>query len=113
MSDWCLCYSSLVVAHTVLAKEGNVLYNDALSTFNLQLYGVRCLVKDYSGRRRGNLLLPHRLLFPISSKGYFICIIPQTHTTAFVTPVVEHWLKIEIAPLHHERTLLPRSYSIV
>ena len=40
-----------------------------------------------------------------------------THTTAFVTPVVEHWLKREIAqwvhpmkdrsddPPHHERTL--------
>ena len=44
------------------------------------------------------------------------------HTTAFVTPVVEHWLEREIAewvqPMkdrfndqsHHERTLLPRSY---
>ena len=46
----------------------------------------------------------------------------KTHTTAFVTPVVEHWLEREIAqrvhPMkdrsddtsHHERTLLPRSY---
>ena len=45
------------------------------------------------------------------------------HTTAFVTPVVEHWLEQEIAqwvhamkdrsddPSHHERTLLPQSYS--
>ena len=45
-----------------------------------------------------------------------------THTTAFVTPVMEHWLEREIAqwvhpmkdrsddPSHHERTLLPRSY---
>ena len=45
-----------------------------------------------------------------------------THTTAFVTPVVEHWVEREIAqwfhpmkdrsddPSHHERTLLPRSY---
>ena len=44
------------------------------------------------------------------------------HTTAFGTPVVEHWLEREIAqwvhpmkdrsddPSHHERTLLPRSY---
>ena len=44
------------------------------------------------------------------------------HTTAFVTPVVEHWLEREIAqwvhpmkdrsddPSHHERKLLPRSY---
>ena len=31
----------------------------------------------------------------ISSKGSFICIIPDriTHTTVFVTPVVEHWLE--------------------
>ena len=27
---------------------------------------------------RGNPLLPHRLLFPSSSKGFFTCIIPQT-----------------------------------
>ena len=45
-----------------------------------------------------------------------------TQTTAFVTPVVEHWLEREIAqwvhpmkdrsddPSHHERTLLPWSY---
>ena len=45
-----------------------------------------------------------------------------THTTAFVTPVVEHWLEREIAqwvhpmkdrsddPPHHERMLLPLSY---
>ena len=45
-----------------------------------------------------------------------------THTTGFVTPIVEHWLEREIAqwvhsmkdrsddPSHHERTLLPRSY---
>ena len=28
--------------------------------------------------RKENLLLPHGLLFPISSKGSFICTIPQT-----------------------------------
>ena len=47
------------------------------------------------------------------------------HTTAFVTPVVEHWMEREIAqwvhpmkdrsddPSHHERTLLPRSYVLL
>ena len=46
----------------------------------------------------------------------------STHTTAFFTPVVEHWLEREIAqwvhpmkdqsddPSHHERTILPWSY---
>ena len=36
------------------------------------------MVKDHSDSERGNPLPPHRLLFPISSKGSFICIIPQT-----------------------------------
>ena len=100
-------------------KEGNDLFNDALNTFYLRLYGVRHMVKDHSDSERGNPLPPHRLLFPISSKGSFICTIPDriVHTTAFVTPVVEHWLEREIAqwvhpmkdrsddPSHHERTL--------
>ena len=58
----------------------------------------------------------YSLLFPISSKDRI------RHTTAFVTPVVEHWLEREIAqwvhpmkdrsddPSRHERTLSPRSY---
>ena len=54
------------------------LFKDALNTFYLRLYGVEHMVKDHSDSERGNLLPPHRLLFPISSKGSFICIIPQT-----------------------------------
>ena len=77
------------------------------------------MVKDHSDSEKGNPLPPHRLLFPINSKGSFI----STKATAFVTPVVEHWLEREIAqwvhPMkdrsddqsHHERrTLLPQSY---
>ena len=60
------------------SKEGNVLFNDALNTFYLRLYGVRHMVKDHSDSEKGNLLLPHRLLFPINNKGSFICTIPQT-----------------------------------
>ena len=79
-------------------KEGNVLFNDALNTFYLRLYGVKHMLKDNTDSERGNPLPPHGLLFSISSKGSFICIIPDriTHTTAFVTPVVEHWLVREI-----------------
>ena len=29
-------------------KEGSVLFNDALNTFYLRLYGVRLMVKDHS-----------------------------------------------------------------
>ena len=57
--------------------------------------------------------------------GFFYMLHPtdrMTHTTAFVTPFVEHWLEQEIAqwvhpmkdrsdnPSHHKQTLLPRSY---
>ena len=59
-------------------KEGNVLFNDALNTFYLRLYGVRHMVKDHSDCEGGNPLPPHRLLFPNNSKGSFICTIPQT-----------------------------------
>ena len=67
------------------------------------------MAKDHSDSERGNPLLPHGLLFPISSKGSFICITPTdriTHTAAFATPVVEHWLEREIAQwVHHEGSI--------
>ena len=99
--------------------ERNVLFNDALNTFYQRLYGVRHMVKDHYDSEKGNPLPPHRLLLLINSKGSFICTIPDriTHTTAFVTPVVEHCLEREIGqwvhpmkdrsddPSHHERTL--------
>ena len=34
------------------------------------------MVKDHFDSEKGNPLPPHRLLFPISSKGSFICTIP-------------------------------------
>ena len=61
-----------------LYKAGNVLFNDTLNTFYLQLYAVRHMVKDHSDNERGNLL-PHELLFLINSKGSFICTFPQTN----------------------------------
>ena len=54
-------------------RKGNVLFNDALNTFYLRLYGVGHMVKNHSDSERGNPLPPHGLLFPISSKGTFIC----------------------------------------
>ena len=53
-------------------KERNILFNDALNTFYLRLYGVRHMVKNHSDSERGNPLPLHRLLFPISSKGFFL-----------------------------------------
>ena len=47
-------------------------------TFYLLLYDVKHMVEDHSDREKGNPLPPLHGLFPISSKGSFICTIPQT-----------------------------------
>ena len=59
-------------------RERNVLFNNALNTFYLRLYGVRDMVKDHSDSEKGNTLPPHSLLLSINSKGFFICTILQT-----------------------------------
>ena len=92
----------IIVNHS---KEGNVLFNDALNTFYLRLYGVTYGKGALS--EKANPLPPHGLFFPISSKGSFMHHPTDriTHTTAFVTPVVEHWLEREIAQwVHHSRS---------
>ena len=71
----CVFTARAILTH---GPSGNVLFNDALNTFYLRLYGVRHMVKDHSDSERGNLLPPHGLLFPINCKGSFICTIPQT-----------------------------------
>ena len=70
-------------------KEGNVLFIDALNTFYLRLYGVRHMANDHSDSERGNPLLPHRLLFPISSRVLLYAQDRIIHTY--------HWLEQEIA----------------
>ena len=63
------------------------------------------MIKDHSDSERGNPLPSlHGLIFEINSKSSFICTIPDwmAHTTAFVIPVVEHWLEGEIDQwVHH------------
>ena len=78
-------------------KEGNVFLTTHSTHF---IYGYMA-----SDSERGNSLPPHGLLFPISSKGSFICII-HDRITAFVTPFVEHRLKRKIAQwVHHEGSI--------
>ena len=50
---------------TIDIRERNVLFNDALNTFYLRLYGVRHMVKDHSDSEKGNPLPPHGLLLSI------------------------------------------------
>ena len=61
------------------------------------------MVKDHSDSERGNPLPPHMLLFPISIMVLYMHHPTDriTHTTAFVTLVVEQWLEREIAQWVH------------
>ena len=74
----CVCVRVCACVRERGRKEGNVLFNDALNTFYLRLYGVRHMVKDHFDSEKGNPLLPHRLLLLINSMGSFICTIPHT-----------------------------------
>ena len=68
-----------MVNHFRIRKKGRKCFiNDPLNTFYLRLYGVRHMVKDHSDSKKGNSLPPHRLFFPVNSKGSFISTIPQT-----------------------------------
>ena len=93
----------------------NVLFNDALNTFCLRLYGVRHMVKDHSDSERGNKLLPHGLFFQINCNSYFICIIHRQdntyHGLCYTSRGALAGTRISsMDPSHHERTLLPRSW---
>ena len=75
-----MCVSMYIYVYRWIMRlrEGNVLFNDALNTFYLWLYGVVLIVKIHKNSERENPLPPiHGLLFSISI-GYFICTIPQT-----------------------------------
>ena len=61
------------------------------STHFIYGYMASDIVKDHSDSEKGNPLPPHRL-----QQGFFYMHHPTdriTHTTAFVAPVVEHWLE--------------------
>ena len=82
------------------------------------------MVKDHSDSESKPAAATWATIFYLH-QGFFYMHHPTdwiAHTTAFVTPVVEHWLEQEIAqwthpmkdwsddPSHHEWTLLPQSY---
>ena len=55
-------------------KEGHILFKTHSTHY---IYGY--MASDHLDSERGNPMPPlHGLIFPISSKGYFICTIPQT-----------------------------------
>ena len=103
-------------------KEGNVLFNDALNTFYLRLYGVRHMFKDHSDREKGNLLPPHRLLFLLTARVLLYAPSHRQdstyHSLCYTSRGALAGTRNRVHPMkdrsddpsHHERTLLPRSY---
>ena len=79
-------------------KEGNVLFNDALNTFYLRLYGARHMVKDHSVSERGNPLPPHGLLFPITARVHLYA---PSHRQDSTYHGLCHWLERKIAQWVH------------
>ena len=75
---FCFDHRMAVITQIDTGRERNALFNDALNTFYLRLYGVGHMVKDHSDSEKGNPLPPYRLLLSINSNGSFICTIPQT-----------------------------------
>ena len=98
----------VIVKPSLLMKEGNILFNDALNTFYLRLYGVRHMLKDHSDSERKPAAATWATLSD-KQQGFFYMHHPTdmiADTTAFVTPVVGHWLEREIAQwVHHEGSI--------
>ena len=81
------------------------------STHIIYGYMASDMVKDHYDNEKGNLLPPHRLLFPINSTYHGLCYTSRgalagTRIAQWVHPMKDR----SDDPSHHERTLLPRSY---
>ena len=99
-----------IFSEQVLIQGKFVLFNGASRTHCFsyhQLLDVNCMVR-VTYLFTGNLLLPHRLPFTISSKRSFICTFPAP-TTTFEAPVADHWLERKIAQTANASALQIRS----
>ena len=56
---------------------GNVLFNDALNTYYLRLYGVRHMVKDHSDSEKGNPLPPYHMGYSFRLTARVILYVPS------------------------------------
>ena len=52
-------HDSRFLCDGVYVSGKKYLFNDALNTFYLRLYGVKHMIKDHSDSERGNPLPPH------------------------------------------------------
>ena len=94
----------------LIVRERNVLFNDALNTFYWRLYGVGHVVKNHFRKPT-----PATWATPSDYQQRFFYMHHPTdriaHTTAFVTPVVKHWLEREIAQWVRHKGSIRRSIA--
>ena len=89
---------------SVARKEGNVLFNDALNTFYLRLYGIEHMLKDHSDSERKPAADTTSATFSISSKTLFYMHHPTdriAHTMAFVI-LCFRGVRIKSTPMYVE-----------
>ena len=78
-------------------KEGNVLFNDALNTFYLRLYGVGHMVKDYSDSERERNVLFNDALNTFYLQLYGIrCMVKDHSDSEKGNPLSPHRLLLSI-----------------
>ena len=92
------------------AKEGNILFNDTLNTFYLWLYDIKHMVKDHLDSERVKLAAATTWAIHSDQQQRFFNIHHPTdriiRTTAFVTPVMEHWLeRVKAQWVYHEGSI--------
>ena len=95
----------LVIHSKRKKEEGNVLFNDALNTFYLRLYGVRHMVKDDSDRREETRCRHMGYSFVLAARVLLYASSYRQDNTyhGLISPVVEHWLEREIAQSFHKK----------
>ena len=75
-----ISFSSIAQDEIVVEGRKEMFYLTTHSTHFIYGYMASdiIMVKYHTDSERGNQLLPHGPLFPINSKGSFICTIPKT-----------------------------------
>ena len=89
------CDKHVHLTSSATAFEGSDLLNDA-HLFYLRLYGVGHMVKDDSDSEKETRRRHMGYSFRVATRVLLYMHLPSdriTHTTAFVTPVVVHWLE--------------------
>ena len=86
--------------------ERNVLFNNALNTILCQIYGKG---PSRQQKRKFAATTTYSTLSDYQQGVYYMHHPTDkiTHTTVYVTPVLEHWLEWEITPWVHHEALIP------